>query len=198
VVHSQGCNARAAKPLKISPCILGVTIRPRDITHIQVWSKSDQRRLRETLHIQTNRQTNRHYENNGHLAVNQKDRRLTQSIDLIQLNCWMCTSHFVTFQHRLLQLKCTWSGVSPKHLFRCRRIVDCSFSQPFAMQITFPPQKCPFVWRDLDPHLIRGLAVFARLKIVTDRQTGCTTLFVTIDRIYMVVRCGLIVSCVML
>ena len=30
------------------------------------WSKSDQRRLRKTLH----KQTDRHYENNGHLAVN--------------------------------------------------------------------------------------------------------------------------------
>jgi len=34
-------------------------------------SKSDQIRLTKTLHKQTNRQTNRHYENNGHLAVNQ-------------------------------------------------------------------------------------------------------------------------------
>jgi len=34
------------------------------------------RQLRKTLHTQTNkqtdRQTNRHYENNGHLTVNQK------------------------------------------------------------------------------------------------------------------------------
>jgi len=42
------------------------------ITYVQVWSQSDQRRLRKTLHKQTDRQTNRHYENNGHLAVNQK------------------------------------------------------------------------------------------------------------------------------
>jgi len=27
--------------------------------------------MRKTLHKQTDRQTNRHYENNGHLAVNQ-------------------------------------------------------------------------------------------------------------------------------
>ena len=44
--------------------------------NVQIWSKSDQTRLRKTLHKQTNRQTNRqtdrHYENNGHLAVNQK------------------------------------------------------------------------------------------------------------------------------
>jgi len=35
--------------------------------------KSDQRRLRKTAQTnkQTDRQTNRHYENNGHLAVNQ-------------------------------------------------------------------------------------------------------------------------------
>ena len=71
------------KPLKIqvlsgspspqgshSPYILWDTTRPRHITYVQVWSKSDQRRLRKNLHKQTNkqtdRQTNRHYENNDH------------------------------------------------------------------------------------------------------------------------------------
>jgi len=37
-------------------------------------SKFDQNRIKdgwEKLHKQTDRQTNRHYENNGHLAVNQ-------------------------------------------------------------------------------------------------------------------------------
>ena len=46
--------------------------RHRHITYVLVWLKSDQRRLRKTLHKQTNRQTDRHYENNGHLVVNQK------------------------------------------------------------------------------------------------------------------------------
>ena len=55
-----------------SPYILGDTTRPRHITYVLVWSKSDQRRLRKTLHKQTSSQTNRHYENNGYLAVNQK------------------------------------------------------------------------------------------------------------------------------
>ena len=54
-----------------SPYNLRDTTRPRHITYVQVWSKLDQRRLRKTLHKQTNRQTDRHYENNGHLAVNQ-------------------------------------------------------------------------------------------------------------------------------
>jgi len=54
-----------------SPYILGDTTRPTRITYVLVWSKSDQRRLIKTLHKQTDRQTNRHYENNGHLAVNQ-------------------------------------------------------------------------------------------------------------------------------
>ena len=69
----------APKPLKIqvfgvtqpqgsySPSILGDTTRPGHVTCVLVWSKSDRRRLRKTLH----KQTNRHYENNGHLAVNQ-------------------------------------------------------------------------------------------------------------------------------
>jgi len=39
----------------------------------------------------------------------------------------MYTSHCVTFQHSLLQLKCTWSRVSPMFGFRCR-IVDLALS----------------------------------------------------------------------
>ena len=50
-----------------SPYILGDTTRPRHITYVLVWWKSHQRRLRKTLH----KQTDRHYKNNGHLAVNQ-------------------------------------------------------------------------------------------------------------------------------
>jgi len=75
----------APKPLKIqvfwgspspqgshSPYILGDTTRPGHVTYVLVWSKSDRRRLRKTLHKLTDKQTDRHYENNGHLAVNQK------------------------------------------------------------------------------------------------------------------------------
>ena len=40
-----------------SPYILGDTTRPGHVTCVLVWSKSDQRRLRKTLHKQTNRQT---------------------------------------------------------------------------------------------------------------------------------------------
>jgi len=53
-----------------SPYILRDKTRPRQITYVLVWLKSDQRRLRKTK--QTDRQTDRHYENNGHLAANQK------------------------------------------------------------------------------------------------------------------------------
>ena len=41
------------------PYILGDTTKPRRITYVQVWSKSNQRRLRKTLHKQTNKQTDR-------------------------------------------------------------------------------------------------------------------------------------------
>ena len=56
---------------RTSPYILGDTTRPRHITCVLVWSESDQRRLRKTLHKQTDKPTDRHYENNGHMAVNQ-------------------------------------------------------------------------------------------------------------------------------
>jgi len=36
----------------------------------------------------------------------------------------ICMSYFVTYQHNLLQLKRTWSRVSPTLCFHCRRIVD--------------------------------------------------------------------------
>jgi len=42
-----------------SPYILKDTTRSRHITHVLVWSKSDQRRLRKTQHKQTNRQTHK-------------------------------------------------------------------------------------------------------------------------------------------
>jgi len=60
----------APKPLKIqvfwgspspqgsySPYILGDTTRPGHVTCVLVWSKSDRRRLRKTLHKQTDKQT---------------------------------------------------------------------------------------------------------------------------------------------
>jgi len=58
-----------------SPYILGDTTRPGHVTCVLVWSKSDQRQLRKTLSVClfvcADRQTDRHYENSGHLAVNQ-------------------------------------------------------------------------------------------------------------------------------
>ena len=41
------------------PYILRDTTRPRHITYVLVWSKSDQRRPRKTLHTQTNKQTDK-------------------------------------------------------------------------------------------------------------------------------------------
>jgi len=58
-----------------SPYILGDTTKPRHITYVLLRSKLDQRRLRKTLHRQTDRRTDRHYENNGHLAVNQNHKK---------------------------------------------------------------------------------------------------------------------------
>jgi len=40
-----------------SPYILGDTTRPGHVTCVLVWSKSDRRRLRKTLHRQTDSQT---------------------------------------------------------------------------------------------------------------------------------------------
>jgi len=55
--------------------------------------------------------------------------------------------HFSTYSS-FLQLKCTWSGISPKLGFHCRRIgLALSANR-------VPPQKCPFAWRELDSHLI--------------------------------------------
>jgi len=40
-----------------SPYILGDTTRPRHTTYVLLWLKSDQRRLRKTLHKQTDKPT---------------------------------------------------------------------------------------------------------------------------------------------
>jgi len=53
-----------------SPYIVGDTTRPRHITYVLVWSESDQRRLRKTLHKQTDKPTDT-TKIMGHLAVNQ-------------------------------------------------------------------------------------------------------------------------------
>jgi len=78
----------------------------------------------------------------------QRFRRLTQLI-----NQKICTSHFVTFQHSFLQLKCTWSSFSPKLEIRYRRI---AFSQPLPCRLH--PPKGPS-HEDLDPHLIHGSVI---------------------------------------
>jgi len=70
VVHGRGCNLRAPKLLKIQvfrghPALRGRTasifygtqLDPDIITYVQVWSKSDQRQLRKTLHKQTDKPT---------------------------------------------------------------------------------------------------------------------------------------------
>jgi len=80
-----------------SPYILGDTTRPGCVTCVLVWSKSDRRRLRKTLHKQTDRQTNRHYENNGHLAVNQ----YIQSKSCISYCCSAYKIQLLSFHSKL-------------------------------------------------------------------------------------------------
>ena len=67
-----------------SPYILGDTTRPRHITYVLVWSKSDQGRLRKTLHKQT--------DNVCFLKVNQK--YYTSFCTFFEANCmywhWTC------------------------------------------------------------------------------------------------------------
>ena len=55
-----------------SPYILGDTTRPRHITCPSLIESGS--KTAEKNSAQTNRQTNRHYENNGHLAVNQHNK----------------------------------------------------------------------------------------------------------------------------
>jgi len=50
-----------------------------------------------------------------------KGRSKSSSPDTV--NYEIRTSYFVTFEHRHLQLKCTWSSVSQTLWYRCRRIV---------------------------------------------------------------------------
>ena len=93
VVHGRGCNPRAPKPLKYK--FLGVT-QPSGVAQ-PLYSRAHNQtqtcnifpsfieigsETAEKNSAQTNRQTNRHYENNGHLAVNQKyERNFPNSVD---------------------------------------------------------------------------------------------------------------------
>jgi len=80
-----------------SPYILGDTTKPGHVTCVLVWSKSDRRQLRKTLHKQTNRQTerqtNRHYENNGHLGwTKNKHIICTAKVKAMSIGNWLLPS----------------------------------------------------------------------------------------------------------
>ena len=105
------------------------------------------------------------------------------------------------YVHHTLSLfsidSCNWNALGLAFVSRLGRIplqkncLSCSFSHPFAVQITFPslkiapwPHIIPYVF--LDPlkivgHLGIGSAVFAGLKIVTDWPTDRQT---TLLRLY--------------
>jgi len=100
----------------------------------------------------------------------------------------LITRYVVIFQHSFLQLNCTWSGISPKLGFRCRRIIvdlafaasHLSFADNVPLKITlsrrryWPPSNTWF-HGPTRVYTTRGIsivsAVFARIKTVTDRQT---------------------------
>ena len=120
----------------------------------------------------------------------------------------ICKSYFVTFQHSFLQLKCTWSGVSPKVRLHCRGMGVHSFLlfQPaicradngphsklsLCMDRSEPPSHtCP----QSKQHLNRFSSICRAQN--NDRSTVDTPTYRAIGRIYIVVRCGLI-SCAIL
>ena len=53
-----------------------------DPSLIEIGSKTAEKNSAQTNNEQTDRQTNRHYENNGHLAVNQQPVYLSQNLSL--------------------------------------------------------------------------------------------------------------------
>jgi len=117
----------------------------------------------------------------------QKVRRLTR------LKHNICKSYFITFQHSFLQLKSTWSGVSPKLGFDCRTIavlaVPAALSQPFAVQILSPTKLSLRMGGSGPPSntwFLGPTRVFAGLKILTDQQTDHANPSATIGRIYIV------------
>jgi len=106
---------------------------------------------------------------------------------------------FWHFQHRFLQVKRTWSG----------NCWSCCFSQPSAVQTTSTPSKLPphgepgpdLTHGSLGPHPKQHLDLFSRFCTAqdcdrpTDRPRYSS---VTIGHIYIVVRCGLIITCAIL
>jgi len=101
--------------------------RAGHVTCVLVWSKSDWRRLRKTLHKQTNKQTNRHYENNGRLAVNQKSVSIWQSYgrEHVERSCLNTVANGPGFSSATLCSTCVVLGMS-SHFARVRCSAECS------------------------------------------------------------------------
>ena len=86
-----------------SPYILGDTTRPGHVTCVLVWSKSDRRRLKKNsaqTNKQTDKQTNRHYENNGHLAVNQQNWNTPSAFSTLIESVCVLEWHTVVYNGR--------------------------------------------------------------------------------------------------
>jgi len=132
------------------------------------------------------------------------------------------------YVHRILSLLTWFPEFTAKHGFRYRRILLVLLFQPaICYTDNVSPQNCPFT-RDLDSGPLsstwflgptrvhtpkRHLDRFSRFCTAqgcnhrptngqtdrqTDRQTDHATPSATIGRIYIVVRCGLIISCAIL
>jgi len=118
---------------------------------------------------------------------------------------------FVTFQHSSLQLKCSWSGISPLLGLHCRRIANLALlvsHLPFTDNVS-PLKIVPLhgeIWTFIKCMVIHvhipngisiGSAMFAGSRL-TDQPTDHAAPSVTIGCIYIVVRCSLVISCAIL
>jgi len=105
-------------------------------------------------------------------------------------------------------VSCNWNALGPSFL----QSSDSVVSQPFAVQIRFSSQSYLFAWgictpcnmvcwSHPNPHPKRHLDRFSRFCRAqdcdrpTDKQTDHEIPSVTIGRICIVVRCGLIIMC---
>jgi len=111
----------------------------------------------------------------------------------------ICKSYFVAFQQSFLQLKCTWSGVSPKLRLRCRGTGVHSFLlfQPAICRAdNGPHSKLSLCMERPEPPCPQSKRHLNRFSWICraqhyDRLTVDTSTYRAIGRIYIVVRCGL-------
>ena len=101
---------------RTAPIFLGDTTRPRLITYVQVWSKSDQRRQRKTLYKQTNKQTDRQTDTTKIMVTWPWTKNSGQRVSHLPSTCRVTHSNLGSLWYEKTgalkdTVRCWWRGI---------------------------------------------------------------------------------------